>query len=332
MANCLKTQLKDSVQNDNLQTLEVLEFNVVSVTSPTDATQWLNLVDGAKEIDAEIIGNGHFVKGNSYSGGQDMGKTITIKDVAKQTQGGASAPFYYLSNGEYKVRIKSKYDCNLISPVLSYVTNIDNFKYSTIRLVKYRGGNCVGDIGSIANWSKTIQSLQLTNYNTDGVQTKYNLTGDISVLGSFNALVQVALANSYIEGDISVLTGKNNISTLRLNNTNVSGNVSALENLTNMAVLNLDLTNVTGDISSFGKMTNLTNLSVFNSKITGTIESLIAGFRTNGKTSGSISAEVFTTQGNSITFNGVQIPSSYRNQPLSWTATTITCNGETITA
>lgn len=331
MENCLKTALKATVQNSSLLKIGEIEFVVKSVGTPTDATQWFNLVDGAKEIDVTVIGDGYIVKGNNYASGQNMGKTITIKNVAEQTQGSATPPFYYLSNGNYKVRISSKYDCNLISPVLSYVTNIDDFKYSAIRFVKYRAGNCIGDISSITGWNKNIQVLQLTNYNTDSSRTKCNLTGDINILSDFNALTQVMLANSKVEGNISAFTGKS-IGTLRLNNTNVSGNVSALENITTMAVLNLDLTNVEGDISSFGKMVNLTNLSVFNSHLTGTIESLIVGFRENGKTSGSLDAEVFTTQGNSITFNGNQIPNSYRRLPLRWTADTITCNGETISA
>lgn len=331
MKNCLKTALKATVQNGSLFKIGEIELVIKSVDTPTDATQWFNLVDGAKEIDVTIIGNGYIIKGNNYASGQNMGKTITIKNVAEQTQGNATPPFYYLSNGNYKVRISSKYDCNLISPVLSYVTNINDFKYSAIRLVKYKGGNCIGDISNIAGWDKNIQVLKLTNYTTDVNRTKYGLTGDIGVLDDFTALIDVILANSKVYGDISVFTEKN-IRMLCLNNTDVEGDINALENITSMAVLNLDLTRVSGNLAALGKMTNLTNLSVFNSNLTGTIESLIEGFRTNGKTSGSITAEVFTQQGNSITFNGNQIPNSYRYLPLSWTASTITCNGETINA
>lgn len=84
-----------------------------------------------------------------------------------------------------------------------------------------------------------------------------------------------------------------------------------------------------GDISILGTLPLLTNLNFRNSKCHGSIEDLVHIYRANGRTTGEIQLSNYTGTDCTVTFNG---SATKAKGVLSWTATTITCNGETITA
>lgn len=91
---------------------------------------------------------------------------------------------------------------------------------------------------------------------------------------------------------------------------------------------------IKGDIADLGQCINLVELNKFNTfadyKITGTVESFVAAQRAAGRDTASMSR--FDVRGNDITFNGNLIDYSVQDNTLSWTANTITFNGETINA
>lgn len=116
------------------------------------------------------------------------------------------------------------------------------------------------------------------------------------------------------------------------------GDVSALINALSPSKLTtfLFLQNATNlqsfDISLFGKFTKLTELNVSDAKVHGTIEAFVKGQRSYGRTSCD-ALKMGYKMGTDVTFNGESIPvGDYSNKTLSWTSTTITLGGVTITA
>lgn len=89
---------------------------------------------------------------------------------------------------------------------------------------------------------------------------------------------------------------------------------------------------ISGNISDFGKCTSLTVLTVNSNRFAGSIEAFVAAQRANGRTSVSSSSPIAVAlTGANVTFNGGNA-SKARAANLYWDATTITYDGETITA
>lgn len=335
MNNCLVTKLKGAVDNDALSKIGECEFDVVAVTTPTIDTQYLNLVDSGNEVEVEVIGDGYILTGDNYASATSAGKTVTIKKTNVQNQFNDTAPYYWLSNGNYKIRVKSKYNINVVSTVGALVLNLNNLDYSPVRLFKKPASvavpNVVGDIKCFKNFGNTVTNVILTNATSDASLSRYNVYGDVANLSNKTAMTNFTAANSYISGNISVFANMPNLSTLRINNTDVSGNAESLSSLTGMAVLSLEnCPNISGDIAiAFGGMTSLTNLYFCGTDMEGDIVDLVNAWRVS-KSSGDIATNSF---GNGkLKFNGVIIPEKYSNSHLVWTATTITFRGETVTA
>lgn len=112
---------------------------------------------------------------------------------------------------------------------------------------------------------------------------------------------------------------------------NITINTSDFANALNMEHLYANGNFVSGNISD---LSGLTKLSLFNlryTNVTGTVESFVQGLRAAGKTSGTMSLQLYN---DGITWKGIptnQLEHTYAGT-LSWTATTITYNEETITA
>lgn len=94
--------------------------------------------------------------------------------------------------------------------------------------------------------------------------------------------------------------------------------------------------NVYGDIKNLGVLPLLSTFTVNEyCNIYGEIINLVETARANGRTTGSMTLTIKTRNATDITFNGGEITKdSYgrTSASLSWTASTITCNGVTITA
>ena len=132
------------------------------------------------------------------------------------------------------------------------------------------------------------------------------------------------------------LQGLSSLVRLSAWNTNIYGDIASLAGLNNLTVLDLGILKkkenvISGNIASLGTLINLTGLFVIaGTNVAGSIESLVAAFRENGRTEGTIDTQVYNNP--NVTFNGQPIPTERQTAPLIWTATTITCNGVTINA
>lgn len=98
--NCLKTQLKSVVQNDNLRKLGVFKFQVKSVSNPTALMYYVSIsTNSSCTISAP---EGGFWLHNSADWGDDA------KKVTSFTVNNASVDIYFES-GDFDVEISNKY-------------------------------------------------------------------------------------------------------------------------------------------------------------------------------------------------------------------------------
>jgi hypothetical protein len=304
MGNCLVTKLKGTVDNPNLEKLGVWEFEVQALESPTNASQWFNFIDSNEgTITAEIIGDGHFIWQWSYAeDGYDAGKIIEMQHptgiVGKTGSGNV-----YLSNGNYKVRISNKYNINILtSAECIKAIELDKLAYSHITQFNERGGVVNGNIDVL----KDVPSLNLRiRGNMYGTLEKLMNTGRTSLIAFSSG------ADRRID---------------------ITGDIHSVVNSPNVQVLDVGYNSgIYGDISYLGYCTALTDAYVFvGTSVSGSIESMIARFRLQGKTTGTLNTQTYGNK--QVTFNGQPLPDERHTEALSWTANTITCNGVTINA
>lgn len=89
-------------------------------------------------------------------------------------------------------------------------------------------------------------------------------------------------------------------------------------------------TTIVGDFGEFGRFVNITTYYSTPNGIRGDVIDFVTNKRAAGVTSGSVTAEWLGGDGR-VKFNGNTIQ-TIQNNTISWTADTITVNGETITA
>lgn len=205
-----------------------------------------------------------------------------------------SASVKVVVNGAGKVRITNKYNCKQ-----------GNYQ---LRLYPTKFGF---NTKSISYWWKG-KTLLVENFAPKSSDNIVEIDGELKELERANApLTRINVAYSTMDGKMDDMAFyKDTLTTLELYSSHIKGNI---ENL--------------------GECTLLTTISKYNSNpayaATGTIEGFVARQRTAGRTIASnISVDL---RGNNCTFNGAAITAFSENN-LSWTASTITFNGVTITA
>lgn len=180
------------------------------------------------------------------------------------------------------------------------VRGADGHKLSIVSkhtITKFQGGNTL------------TLNLKDCMYNPSVVEITARLMGDLSDIVQRDSLTIFSGQKGELYGDIS--------------------NIAKFPALTQL-IFSGNSGEITGNISSLGGLTSLAHLGLGDCPwITGTIEDFVAGQRTAGRTSGSITC--YYLHHTQITFNGSALPTA-ATATLSWTATTITYNGVTITA
>lgn len=137
--------------------------------------------------------------------------------------------------------------------------------------------------------------------------------------------------------NIRDVAGCQALTSLSIANGASTGDVSLLKGLTSLTEIKVQETTIGGEIKELGSCISLTSLISYGSQIHGKIEELVAEFRKNGRTTGTLTGSYgFGTR---VSFNGLYVdtnnfpPSSGGGaMNLSWDATTITLNNVTITA
>lgn len=304
MGNCLVTQLKSSVNNNNLKYLGGIEFHFNGDTLQKRTLTLAGIVE--KAVIIKDNGNTHFT---SLDGTSDFGKEATEENGGIIVSG--NNRFIVLSGtAECDVVVFSKYgirtincnDYNVIPKSLDYVGTSTE---GTTLWIYY---NTSGAIGSIDLGEEYFKEAKISRIHLFGK----NASASITALPYINTSILTIL--ELVKQSIS-----NNLYELICN-------INTLESLIIMdsrAIADID-------ISKLANLTHLTNISILDI-ITdfGPIETFVARQRGKGRTT--CSSISWTYAGYiGATFNGTAIAKNANAMTLSWTASTITFNGTEI--
>lgn len=141
----------------------------------------------------------------------------------------------------------------------------------------------------------------------------HGIKGDLSDLARITTLEYFDSESykdtDYLIGDIKTFVSNKNITSI-----NMGGN-----------------TMIEGDIASLGSLTKLRTFKLAGTKISGNIEDFVRAQRTAGRTEATMDNLPYLGACRGLRFNGNAITNQETNT-LSWTSTTITLNGQQITA
>lgn len=220
MNNCLKTQLKAAVNNNNLPKLGELIFKVNVPSNATTANSKIVVVNG-KSCKVYVPAG----KNLYDSSGNSLGSEVTIAANTLQT-------ICLLDTGEYNVYVTEKYSLKNLS--LNNYSNMNKFSFD-INELKYSGNldtfgsveNSYGDISSLSASKSTLTAFRVSNYTikTEGI------TFTLAQIAEFTKLKYVAISqNKNAYGDIAVLSALSELLNIELGNTNISGSIDDIAN------------------------------------------------------------------------------------------------------
>jgi hypothetical protein len=182
------------------------------------------------------------------------------------------------------------------------------------------------------------------------IMNKYNLT-KITCYGSALALVGGFDDIKYISGldelnlgsedidagitDVALLANLPALSNIRIWDKNMVGNISSLLNthwnvITALCVKSSYVEQGLWNLGYFKTLTTLNMGNTLRADIKGSIESFVTSKRETGETTGSFTQR-YLGANRKVTWKS-EVIGNVENNNISWTATTITYNGETITA
>lgn len=150
MENCLVTQLKGVVSDDNLEKLGVLTLDVVEHETPSADSRYLMPYVDSVGVTIKIVGDGYFM--TTY-GGPSIGKsyTFTYDDYYQ----GLYRRGLYISNNNCKLEIpKYNFDHMVINSIFDY-TPISKFDYTKMKI--YIGSRLTGKLTDIPLRATLIQ-------------------------------------------------------------------------------------------------------------------------------------------------------------------------------
>lgn len=257
MGNCLKTQLKERVNNNNLPIFETVLIQVVKAeTIESGYQRELTLkVDGT--VTVSVDGNGSFTV-NDTSGTEETEKTFTNQEV-----------ILYFKNDNYNIKIKNKYEIEKLHVHQLYASH-KIFKFNLASLsycTKLKVFDCTytdtdGDIKELTN----LPALE--QFDIIGSQ----ITGNVSAMSPFTSMTYFRLNNG-VNGDIDFMSNMSQLTEFALGET-VHGNWSSISNLSNLNFVNNPESQVEGDIANFTNSVGITYLNLMSSKASGNIDSL----------------------------------------------------------
>lgn len=183
MANCLKTQLKSSVQDENLPVFNALTVHIKPGTVDINRRFIIVAQNPAK---AYVVGNGYIntVYENLET---EKKKEVTLNNYP-------SVNSIYLSNGTYDVVIENKYgftrfECG--SFMNNVIEGVSSFKYlENIVTFSFVNGSLSGGIEELSGLT-ALNSLYLENNN---------IYGDLSSLGTLINITSLQLFSNNISG------------------------------------------------------------------------------------------------------------------------------------
>lgn len=243
---------------------------------------------------------------------------------------GSTIPVYAVKEGDIPIEIVCTGTTSItsgegtIEPVVTGVGNIYiSDKYKLIRCGLASTTKKVVDFDDLM-YAKKIQYISFYRTLEEEVNIK-NLT-DISQLAAFEGLKELIISEQNYSPSVKL-----------------SGTIEQLANTPSgktLTKINITDSNITGTMAQLGKLESLTTIArltnngaLSSPNFTGTVESFVNTRRNlaTPQTTGTVTWDNPSELNGSVTFNGAAITGGV-GVVLSWTATTITFNGVTITA
>lgn len=170
MGNCLITQLKGSVSNENLQPYGTIKIGCIKTGSPSKNAQEMGIFAIGQTI--TVNGNGYFAL--TYEGLDDPSSRLTSYTIPSVQ---ASPLLLYFKNDNYDIFITGRYDTSNIrylritketSEQTIFSLDVDELKYVTgLQNLKASNQNKVsGNLSSLAK--TTIQEITINNSSCTG--------------------------------------------------------------------------------------------------------------------------------------------------------------------
>lgn len=205
MGKCLITKLNGIVNNDNIQKLGELKFQLLPVSSPTTDTEGI-MLKFSKNTSVAISGNAYFTDSALSA---NNGKTVEFT--------GNNEQIIYVSNNDGYLSIPDKYDIMALRASYSKtMLDLDLLKFSNklgilvckasgnisilgnlknISTVQIKGDELYGDIKGLKD-AANLEILEIASLN---------ITGDISSLSKLNKCKRIMLKGAVLTGDLSDL-------------------------------------------------------------------------------------------------------------------------------
>jgi len=271
MENCLKTQLKATVSNNNLEKLGEFKFGISGT----------NTFQGAATEVTELKISDDYPNVTFSNGQRTMNLVTSTTTIAT-----SAACDVILTNKYNLLRVDS-------SATAKFKCDIDKLQYSPMTVLKMFSGNSSGTNGEITGHTSSIPTaVQILGLYSDHMlydglpsfpslkvyDAVFSESVDINeIVNKCSVIETICGFHGNIKGNIETLPAKATMKTLRFEN--------------RTAVLHNE---VTGNIASLGTWRALETLNISDSKISGNISDFLDAMYNSGsgRTSGSITITV----------------------------------------
>ena len=335
---CLVTKLQGVIEDNTLKQLGEMRMQINAKSGGTSfkITRYEN-VGGVLKV--YVVGGARLI---SQDNANYVSEIVFPDSTARQDIN------VYLAKGEYEIGILHKSNISELNSSNASAIKIDSGELALLRGLNLYNlaeiGGC--DISDIREWNKNANiKFAGTNYkgNLDGISTLgecmnllfiySSIADNVSKLANLNIKYLFNLNYSVgLTGDIlsALSNSKSLVYLLMSDGGDITGDLTSIKDLTKLQEITMvNCKKVVGNISAFGSMLALNRLYIVATGVTGSFEQLVQAYRSNGKTSGSITianAHLWDT----ITYEGLAVAEWQRtNLPnkteltLSWTASSI---------
>lgn len=272
MGNCLKSQLKEAVQNDSLRKLGKIILHIVEDTV-TDPDQQKLIVKGSKAFSINVVGGEARIadslqklQNNEFSNHYDYPNDGYGKEI-------------YLKNGTYDIEFSDKYS------LIWFKTTPGSSRVSIIKF----------DASEFDN--SGLETLEINGAS---------IIGDLNILKTASLYSCTIIRNREYKGNINELLGSFVGHDITFSLTDIGCDVSSVGDNDNLAIFQApNSPYIKGDIRNFAKCPNITLIIANGSGISGDIKNLADDLvsASTPKTSGVIKVTASST----LTLNGTNI-------------------------
>ena len=218
MANCLKTQLKSTVNNEFLPKIGEFKFRV---KVPVDISQ------GGATIVINSYDNSYTVTVPSDKHIYDSTHTVIDTNGVATLSGYKTV--YIMDAGEYYVSINSKYNVWFISgfvngSLLKNNISLSDFKYFENLKTLISSSKLKGDFSDLLPLKEHLSSLTISQYPQNDF-----VTGTTEIIGQFTQMSNLVLSgNRALTGNISELRNLKSLNIFKTDGTTISGEITDL--------------------------------------------------------------------------------------------------------